>query len=348
MKNKTIFIILGLSLFVLLVVFLREPTELSKEAAKRSNVSENGTIAISIDEKQKVALNNVNKSNIEADTAPNESDTEENTVGLRANLNYEDEWCSTLQLNEKDKQFALDEDDRWRLESGNVSFGRLKQLYGRDENNNSLGITYQNMSDEDLLLSAESGDDLARQVILSRFSIDEDTRDKIAKGLIIEGKTGRAIHHFVIKNTVQFTYALENQQPLEVKKNHLLNAIVYANYGLERYDATGIEILVSSLKRADKEFDVSSFLTDSDLLKIKEKTKKLKKSIRSARFSRNIPRNVNDDIPKAAKGLFQTHIAIMYKDNEHHLKQFINLNLSQSSALKKNKCINKLIQLNLV
>jgi hypothetical protein len=184
------------------------------------------------------------------------------TADFKRTKKFEDDWCSVTEIVLEDYEYMLAKQDEWILATGNLQFmsHRPPEYLDSKRNKESIALiqAYSKMTNEELLTSANAEDDIAKIALLSRYSVPKKQRTKFARELLIQGKTGTALTHLVINETVLVASALERGEKLEQKHTRQLRrALTYVNYGLARADVSGLQAFLIALTHGNDELSLS-------------------------------------------------------------------------------------------
>ena len=259
---------------------------------------------------------------------------ENNPVNQSASLEisnrvaFEAQWCSRYyDLRADDLDYSFRESNDWELARGNIILAKnIDRTTSYVTDSDIVAQSYMQMSDEKLYELEEFGDDMALLVLLSRDTVDFNERIRIAKKLIVKGKTGNALAHLIIAEMVKMTASItDSSELLAEHKANLIRAIVYVNYGLDCYDASGRPHFCKYLMVLEK--TLMELLTIEDNQTIEHSLTRLKENIDKKRADLNLEPLSNLDIPKIARHDFEHELAYNYIDFSEHLNALIHLML---------------------
>lgn len=223
--------------------------------------------------------------------------------------NYEDEWCvASEDLKENDFYYFQDEIKSWLFSRGHVT----PQNKGETQYfslNSEFIKPYQELDVETLIQHSRNDDQMALITLVGRPGVDANTKLKAARRLVILGDTSTGLERLIMNELNQSGYQKEN---VEKSKHHLTNALAYVEYGLMRYDTSGLETYL--MYASDKDtflngLDPAELINSNDYDGISRKARNLVDKINEQRLSRTLSELDMDNVPKAARMYYQHMLA---------------------------------------
>lgn len=231
-------------------------------------------------------------------------------------LDYSEDWCQYRQLSDKDQRFAEAELSDWKASVGRYGF-HIRTEYGyQDDGSGDVLQPYLEISKDVLRAYIDNGNPLAMLGAITRADFRLEEQDDIAKELLVLGYTGNAIQYLVIRETLTAAKFYQTDGVLSKRvKTALQQALVYATFGLENYDAIGVLQLVyysdvfQDLYSSgpEKRFELSA----SDLGEVTIKTEQLTQWVNKQRFARGLPDLLREP-SKIAKHELDRDIGTLY------------------------------------
>ena len=263
---------------------------------------------------------------------------------LKKDLKFDDDWCIRRELDDDGAELARLKSEEWALSSGNLNFSGKKDSRSPNYSNNDAVVeSYVAMDNTSLLEAAKSNDEIAKLALLERDGISNKLKRLLALDLLALGKTGIALRHLLIDELVGVENVLENgDKPTNDQKVKLVNILSYINYGIERLDISGLNLLLSGLKMANNEKALLSILTPKYIELADMRLQKLKKIIDAKRIKNGLPPISAVSPPKIAKHEFESQLAIMSDDLREALTNFQRLNTTHGALLDEGGCVEKI------
>jgi hypothetical protein len=336
MNNKVIFSLVGVVIFCGLIAFITyesEPIENDRSFAHQAGDSPKQTAVSSIETSavQAVDIDSLKTLNTVTATEP-----------AVAKVPYEDDWCAgSLELNQQDSEFAAQETDNWDIQRGALIFDYKPSPSGLYEYElQPLIGPYIEMDDALLVELSYQDDHIAMLALMDRYKIDNPKRSSnIARKLLTLGKTGNALSYLVRKELVPISVALSEGDEITVEhKTRIARALAYANYGLKRYDASGMGALVIFM---DDKFmaDITDLMTEEVTENAEFLLTDLEELIDTRRAVLNLEPIAEMDTPKIAKHNFDFDLAVHAVSYPAAFESFTKMASTEVKPIFETQCL---------
>ncbi|WP_111979994.1 hypothetical protein [Algibacillus agarilyticus] len=254
-------------------------------------------------------------------------------------LSFEDDWCFRSELTKDDIQYAKFQKNEWDLARGSLNFSTRKNSRSKNfTDNDALALSYKVMNKADLITSAKSGDVIAKIALLKRRGLSRKTKINLAHHLLVEGKTGNALVFLVAQKVGPLNRVIRSGREFTEKhKSALMNALVYANFGLERYDDSALLALMAPTKQ-NQTLKLLSMLTPEDMETVELRLQKFKSRIDEKRLEKGYPPISDIEIPKIAKHDFEWNMGFWFNEAGEEMRLYRDLNASHIEQLTESEC----------
>ncbi|MCV2884932.1 hypothetical protein OE749_09510 [Aestuariibacter sp. AA17] len=296
-----------------------------------------------------------------ADTAKHDTSlfmSHNNDVNVKASptshkkMHYDDEWCVAAEdLSEQDFYRAQQERGEWLLERGvafiDLDLGEEVRIFDKPGLNHEHVRPYEEASLDELKRLANRNDKLALTTLIQRkdFSISE--RVAAAEQLLILGDTSFGLQYLTQNALNKADVEFQDQGRItETVKRHLIGALGYVEYGLQRLDTHALE---TYLRYVDEDTgylgDLAPeyVLNDEELAKVANASSNIRNFINKYRAQIKLSPIENEDYPRIAYANFNERLALIYGLNAKTLRQNSRVvSLWSDTYLKKTPCIERI------
>lgn len=256
---------------------------------------------------------------------------------------YSDDWCiADIELNEKDLGYANAQVNDWNIFQGKARTKSPYTSYAEELGypNNNLIQSYEELPLEELKELAFNGDKWAMVAYIQNPFADNETKDEIAKELLVIGASYYALEQLVLSSIssakTSYRKAGEaNQETLD----HIVEAAKYVYWGAQNYNFGGVGAFISNVSREPLKSDLPmELLLPSMEDKIKSSYQELSSWVNNEREERGID---VPDVSKAVKNEYAKSLAIRKQISSNEMKLLSELNVTTDNVFGNSSCVSQ-------
>ncbi len=256
---------------------------------------------------------------------------------------YSEDWCiADIELNERDLAYAKTEVNDWNVFQGKARAKSPTSSYVEEVGypNNSLIISYEDLPLEEQRQLALKGDKWAMVAYVQNPFADNETKDEIAKELLVIGASYYAIEQLVLSSIssakTSYRKAGEaNQETLD----HIVEAVKYVYWGAQNYSFGGVGPFISNVSREPIKSDLPiELLLPSMEDKIKSSYQELASWVNREREERGIDL---PDVSKAVKNEYAKNLAIRKQLSSNEIELLSELNVTTENVFSNSSCVSQ-------
>lgn len=253
---------------------------------------------------------------------------------------YQGDWCiANIELNEGDYRYAQDEIRDWDKAQGKAAVKDPYSSYSdeRFEPNNSLVESYEALPLEQLKALANTSDKWAMITFVQNQFAGQSNKNDIARKLLVRGAPYFALEQLVIDHLVTAQTVYRQTGDLEKSRKHVIDALVYAYWGLDNYSVGGLNpyLSITSQEPFVTKLPLNILVANSDS-DIKARYDKLTNWMQQERdkIGVQVP-----EVPRAAKNRFAEYIAINQLLARKQMDFLANLHITESNPITNTPCV---------
>ena len=224
----------------------------------------------------------------------------------RVILDYSEDWCVYTELTERDRNYAQAELSDWKASTGQYGFNTLKEYGYAGFGNSNVAKPYLEVAKADVQFHIDNKDEMAMFAAIDREDFDLNEKSEIARELLVQGFTGKAIRHLVIHELLlaKISFRSNSDAITDDVRKHLSQALTYAAFSLNRHDASGFVQLIEMFGTVPEFKDTLNpalVLSESEAETAASNATLLAEMVDSERSNRGLPALEDTELSKIAK-----------------------------------------------
>ncbi|MCL1050087.1 hypothetical protein L2755_10675 [Shewanella abyssi] len=335
MKNKLLFRVIvcsGLCLIGWLIFMNSNQTDISEHLSLAASSSQHDEVFIA----EKATVAKINTSALKGQTPQ----LIKPPAAEPSKKSFDEEWClANIELDPNDILLAESQVEDWNEYQGRASAKSYNAMDFDDESypNNSFVASYQELPIEQLELLASGGDKWAMVTLLQSSYGNTKLIDEIANKLLVQGASYYALEYLVIRTLSTAKTNFRRTGDVQEATEHLVNALVYAQWGVDHYNVGGLTpyLAITSRDPFEGHIEANMLLVNSNE-KVKQRYQALSKWIEGEQEKLGIIVQVP---PKAAINDFAGTIAILRSMHPNRMTFISELGITDSDRFNTTPCV---------
>ncbi len=254
--------------------------------------------------------------------------------------NFDDGWCNAnTELSPNDVLLAENQVEDWNEYQGRARAKSHGSIDLDDESypNNSFVTSYQELPIEQLKLLAAGDDKWAMVTLLQSAYGDAKLKDEVANKLLVQGASYYALEYLVIKTLSTAKTNYRRTGDVKEASEHLINALVYAQWGVEHYNIGGLTpyLAITSRDPFEGGIEPNALLVNANK-EVKQRYKEFSTWIDDEQLKLGI---TVQNPPKAAINEFAGSVAILRNMHPNRMAFISEMRVTESDRFNTTPCV---------